>query len=257
MQTEYQLRLKDLHLQERVKELTEKFTTELENDRQKFELLLQEKNEQEMEYEEKLKQAEERSQAQLSALDTQYQVRSGFVVTGAGAWGAASSALVLPPSSFLALHSLLHIPPRVLSPSPTLSHMQAKIMAEVERFQQLTQEKELLNERWDEQNSLLVESHERVIAELTEDYESKLAEEALKIEQLQQVRGRSKVSLNGAWRPREPSAVRKWAGLGVGVRPDRPTSLPASWFAATGQDRARARIRGDQAAARGGRRPRD
>ena len=96
MQTEYQLRLKDLHLQERVKELTEKFTSELEADRQKFELLLQEKNEQEMEYEEKLKQAEERSQAQLSTLDTQYQ---------------------------------------------------AKIMAEVERYQQLTQEKELLNER--------------------------------------------------------------------------------------------------------------
>ena len=57
MQTEYQLRLKDLHLQERVKEMTEKFTSELETDRQKFELLLQEKNEQEMEYEEKLKQA--------------------------------------------------------------------------------------------------------------------------------------------------------------------------------------------------------
>eukprot|EP00967_Tisochrysis_lutea_P113131 scaffold179357_cov19-Tisochrysis_lutea.AAC.5 len=57
-------------------------------------------------------------------------------------------------------------------------------MAEVERFQQLAQEKEALNERWDEQNSLLVESHERVIAELTEDYEAKLAEESLRLEQL-------------------------------------------------------------------------
>jgi len=57
-------------------------------------------------------------------------------------------------------------------------------MAEVERFQQLAQEKEALNERWDEQNSLLVESHERVIAELTEDYEGKLAEESLRLEQL-------------------------------------------------------------------------
>ena len=56
MQTEYQLRLKDLHLQERVKEVTEKFTAELEADRQKSELLLQEKNEQEMEFEDKLKQ---------------------------------------------------------------------------------------------------------------------------------------------------------------------------------------------------------
>ena len=69
---------------------------ETEGDRQKFELLLQEKNEQEMEYEEKLKMADDRAQSQLSALDAQYQ---------------------------------------------------AKIMAEVERFQQLTQEKELLNER--------------------------------------------------------------------------------------------------------------
>lgn len=36
---------------------------------------------------------------------------------------------------------------------------------------------------------MLVESHERVIAELTEDYEAKLAEESLKIEQLQQEKG--------------------------------------------------------------------
>lgn len=57
-------------------------------------------------------------------------------------------------------------------------------MAEVERYQQLAQEKEALNERWDEQNSLLVESHERVIAELTEDYEAKLAEESLRLEHL-------------------------------------------------------------------------
>ena len=35
----------------------------------------------------------------------------------------------------------------------------------------------------------MVESHERVIAELTEDYEAKLAEESLKIEQLQQEKG--------------------------------------------------------------------
>lgn len=52
----------------------DKFTSEIDVDRQKFELLLAEKNEQEMEYEEKLKQAEERSQGQLATLDTQYQV---------------------------------------------------------------------------------------------------------------------------------------------------------------------------------------
>ena len=69
------------------------------------------------------------------------------------------------------------------------SQYQTKVMAEVERYQALVQEKELLNERWDEQNGLLLDSHERVIAELTEDYEAKLAEEALKIEQLQVGKG--------------------------------------------------------------------
>jgi hypothetical protein len=62
--------------------------------------------------------------------------------------------------------------------------------------QALAAEKEALAERWDEQNSLLVESHERVIGELTEDYEAKLAEEALRIEQLQ-VRIGSPMALAG------------------------------------------------------------
>jgi anti-sigma-K factor RskA len=57
-----------------VQSTADKFTYEVDVDRQKFELLLAEKNEQEMEYEEKLKQADERSQVQLAALDTQYQV---------------------------------------------------------------------------------------------------------------------------------------------------------------------------------------
>lgn len=43
-------------LQEKVKELHDKFNSELEADRQKFDMLLQEKNEQEVEYEEKLRQ---------------------------------------------------------------------------------------------------------------------------------------------------------------------------------------------------------
>lgn len=43
-----------LQLQEKVKELNDRFNSELESDRQKYDLLLQEKNEQELEYEEKL-----------------------------------------------------------------------------------------------------------------------------------------------------------------------------------------------------------
>lgn len=69
MQNEYQLRLKDLTMNEKIKELTEKFTAELDVDKTKFELLLQEKNEQEMEYEEKLRQAEERHQVGRTQLE--------------------------------------------------------------------------------------------------------------------------------------------------------------------------------------------
>lgn len=39
-------------------------------------------------------------------------------------------------------------------------------------------------ERWDEQNAVLVESHERVLAEVTEEYEAKLADEQLALERV-------------------------------------------------------------------------
>lgn len=54
---------------------------------------------------------------------------------------------------------------------------QAKIMGEVERYQGLVKERDQLNTRWDEQNNLLVQSHERVIQDLTEEYDQKLQEE--------------------------------------------------------------------------------
>jgi hypothetical protein len=44
--------------QERIKELTDKFNGELDTERQRYEALLTDKNEQEMDYEDKLKQAE-------------------------------------------------------------------------------------------------------------------------------------------------------------------------------------------------------
>jgi hypothetical protein len=55
-------------LQERVKELNDKFNSELEADRQKFDMLLQEKNEQEVEYEEKLRQVCARFEACMAML---------------------------------------------------------------------------------------------------------------------------------------------------------------------------------------------
>jgi cilia- and flagella-associated protein 57 len=62
MQNEYALRLKEVAMNERVRELTDKFTVEMEADRAKFEQLLQDKNEAEMEAEETARRTEERHQ---------------------------------------------------------------------------------------------------------------------------------------------------------------------------------------------------
>jgi cilia- and flagella-associated protein 57 len=61
-------------------------------------------------------------------------------------------------------------------------------MAEVERYQTLLQEKELLNQKWDEQNATLVEAHERVVQEITEELEAKLLEEQMHSNQEAQAR---------------------------------------------------------------------
>ena len=73
MQNEYQLRLKDLNYSEKIKEATEKFNQELDGDKKNYELLLQAKNDMEMEYEEKIKQLEERQQQHILATESQYQ----------------------------------------------------------------------------------------------------------------------------------------------------------------------------------------
>jgi len=62
------------------------------------------------------------------------------------------------------------------------SQYQAKIMAEVERYQALMQEKELLNHKWDEQNATLVEAHEKVVQEIAEEMEAKLMEEQMQLQ---------------------------------------------------------------------------
>merc|ERR1719440_712697 len=79
MQNEYQLRLQDLNYSEKMKDATEKFNQELDADKKTYELLLQAKNDMEMEYEEKIKQLEERHQQQLVALEAQYQQK---IMTG-------------------------------------------------------------------------------------------------------------------------------------------------------------------------------
>ena len=73
LQSEYQLRMKDMNMNEKIKDLTDRFTLELEQAQTKFELLLQEKNEQEMEFEERLRQTDEKNAKETRQLENQFQ----------------------------------------------------------------------------------------------------------------------------------------------------------------------------------------
>ncbi|KAG1658747.1 hypothetical protein FOA52_000860 [Chlamydomonas sp. UWO 241] len=173
MQTEYQLRLKDLHLQERIKELTEKFTVELETDRQKFELLLAEKNEQEMEYEEKLKASEERSQQQLTTLDTQYQAK---IMAEVERFQSLTQEKELLNERWDEQNSLLvESHERVIA--ELTEDYESKLAEEALRVEQLMQDKAQLEREFEEIKRQLEEDADREIEELKERYESKLSVE--------------------------------------------------------------------------------
>ena len=69
LHNEYQLRLKDMSYSEKIKEVTEKYMQDLEQDKNKYELLREEKNDMEMEYEERLKQMDDKHQHELQELE--------------------------------------------------------------------------------------------------------------------------------------------------------------------------------------------
>ncbi|RHY57558.1 hypothetical protein DYB34_009382 [Aphanomyces astaci] len=73
LHNEYQLRLKDMNYNEYLKELTEKFTHEIEQEKNKYEVLREDKNDIEMEYEERVKQIEEKHQQQMQEIEADYQ----------------------------------------------------------------------------------------------------------------------------------------------------------------------------------------
>eukprot|EP00033_Pygsuia_biforma_P003159 GCRY01003467.1.p1 GENE.GCRY01003467.1~~GCRY01003467.1.p1 ORF type:complete len:1179 (+),score=364.32 GCRY01003467.1:161-3697(+) len=73
LKNDYQLRLKDLTYQEKLKEVTEKFNQDLEAGRTRYEVLAQEKSDMEVEYEEKLKALKEKHQEEIAELEAAFQ----------------------------------------------------------------------------------------------------------------------------------------------------------------------------------------
>ncbi len=53
----------------------------------------------------------------------------------------------------------------------------AKIRTEIERYEKLVREKEEQNNKWDKQNTLLIQSHDTFIDEGTSSYEKQIIDE--------------------------------------------------------------------------------
>merc|ERR1712078_921509 len=72
-QIDFQLRHRDSYHKEKMAELEDKYGQEIEQERTKYELLREEKNEMEMEYEENIKNLEESHAKQTAELEQSFQ----------------------------------------------------------------------------------------------------------------------------------------------------------------------------------------
>ncbi|EEY54552.1 WD domain-containing protein, putative [Phytophthora infestans T30-4] len=126
LHNEYQLRLKDMTYNENLKDLTEKFTHEIELEKNKYELLREDKNDIEMEYEEKIKQLEEHHLQQMQETEAAFQ---------------------------------------------------QKIMKEVEQYQEVLTQREAQSQHWKSEQQRLVTTHDKYVADVTEDFEQRLNED--------------------------------------------------------------------------------
>ena len=173
MQNEYQLRLKDLNYTEKIKEATDKFNAELDGDKKNYELLLQSKNDMEMEYEEKIKQLEERHQQQLQALEAQYQQK---IMTEVERYTQLVSEKDLMNEKWeeqLAAQREEH--ERLMQ--ETADNYLERLQEECSVLDREKSEKEGLIQEFDETRKQLEEDVDREVEELKEKYEAKLASE--------------------------------------------------------------------------------
>ncbi|KAK9915002.1 hypothetical protein WJX75_003504 [Coccomyxa subellipsoidea] len=182
LQNEYNMRLKDVALADRIKELSDKHAAASEEQQAKFDQLQLAKFEKEVKFEHELREAVERHQAQLAALDDQYQAkvlteiqRYEELVREKDAlnarWDEQTQQLI---------ESHEHILQEVTD------DFTAKLQEDAELLDQMQVEKEDIEKSHEEIRRQMEEDTDREIEEMKHMYESKLAAE---IEMCMRLRG--------------------------------------------------------------------
>ena len=173
MQSDYQIRLKDLNHADRIKELTDKYTAEADDSRSKYELLVQEKNDMEMDYEERLKASEEKHQEQMQQFEQQYQEK---IMAEVERYQALQQEKELMNERWDEQNSLL-----VESHEQVVQQMteeyESKLQALAEAVEQGKEDREDLIRQFEETKRQIEEDADREIEELKEKSDAKLNQE--------------------------------------------------------------------------------
>ncbi|MBN3282186.1 CFA57 protein, partial [Polyodon spathula] len=157
MENEYQLRLKDMNYNEKIKELTEKFIQEMESLKTKNQVLKTEKDKQELNHEKEIADVVERHSKEQQDLGKHCSVQRGTVK---------------------------HRNCKMTVPNYQAANNQ-KLMLEYEKYQELQMKSQRMQEEYEKQLHEMEESRTLALEELTEYYEAKLQDKLVLIDQCQ------------------------------------------------------------------------
>eukprot|EP00742_Colponemidia_sp_Colp-10_P003011 GILJ01003213.1.p1 GENE.GILJ01003213.1~~GILJ01003213.1.p1 ORF type:complete len:1307 (+),score=279.75 GILJ01003213.1:41-3922(+) len=167
---DYQLRMQEMQYKDKINELTEKFTQELEQDKNKYELLREEKNDMEMEFEDRIKQMEEQQHQQLQELEAMHQQK---LMAEVERFQALSQEKDMMNRKWEETHQML-----VEQHERYVQELREDYEAQLEEEQMLRErvieEKEDLTRIFEETRRQLEEDADREIEELKEKYDQKL-----------------------------------------------------------------------------------
>ena len=173
MDNDYQLRLKDMQYQEKSKEVTNKFTSELQVDASRYSSLLEEKKQMELEYEEKLVDLEKKHSNEFRELEDGYNGKINTEVQRYETlvsereeqnrkWDEENQALVDGHTEFL---------------QNLTDEYDRKVEGEQSSQSRLSSEKDKMSVRFGDMKDMVEEDADLEVQELKGKYEGKLSAE--------------------------------------------------------------------------------
>eukprot|EP00397_Hematodinium_sp_SG-2012_P003973 GEMP01003983.1.p1 GENE.GEMP01003983.1~~GEMP01003983.1.p1 ORF type:complete len:1382 (+),score=370.47 GEMP01003983.1:167-4312(+) len=172
-QIDFQLRHRDSYHKEKMAELEDKYGQEIESERTKYELLREEKNDMEMEYEENMKKLEELHAKQTQDLEASFQHKMMIEV---GRYQKSSAEREREHAEWERQHSKL-LEEHQCQVNELSQHFEDQHLEDASQRHRIVEEKMLAQRAHEETLRQLEQDADREIEELKEQYEEKLAQE--------------------------------------------------------------------------------